>query len=113
MFGGPHNDLANVSYSGTNDGEFAMDLIGSGGSDPLSADLYMFPVSTGTVGSATNPALVKGSGKDHLRFTIEHETDTTTMTNIFAQVIGTTKKDKIIHTGNVTVNTKGSVTLVS
>ncbi len=110
--GGSHNDFASVSYSGTNNGEIDVTLLGSGGSDQLSADIFMIPGSTGTVGSSTQPALIKGSGKDRLRFTIEQGTDTTTTTNIFAQVIGTTKKDKVTHTGNVTVKTKGSTTLV-
>ena len=113
MVGGSHNDKANVTYSGTNYGEIDLFLLGSGGSDQLSADFYMVPGSTGTVGSSTQPALVRGSGKDHLRFTIEQGTDTTSTTNIFAQVIGTTKKDKVTHTGNVAVKTKGQVTLLS
>ena len=113
MFGGTHNDVANVTYSGTNDGEFALDLIGAGGSDQLSADVFMIPGSTGTVGTPTNNAIVKGSGKDRLRFTIEQGTDTTSTTNVFAQAIGTTRKDKIVHTANVSVKTKGAVSLVS
>jgi hypothetical protein len=113
IFGGKHNDVANVSYSGTNNGELDLGLTGSGGSDQLSADIFMIAGSTGTVGSSNNVATIKGSGKDHLSFTIHQGTDSTSTTNVFAQVIGTTKKDKVAHTGNVMVKTKGSVSLVS
>ena len=111
MIGGSHNDVANISYSGTNNGEIDLNAIGSGGSDQLSADIFMIPGSTGTVGSSNRVAMIKGSGKDHLSFTIHQGTDSTSTTNIFAQVIGTSKKDKVVHTGNVMVHTKGSVSL--
>ena len=112
MIGGSHNDLTNISYSGTNNGEIDLQVVGAGGSDQLSADIFMIAGSTGTVGKS-NVAMIKGSGKDHLSFTIHQGTDSTSTTNIVAQVIGTTKKDKIVHTGNVMVHTKGSVSLVS
>ena len=113
MIGGSHNDVANISYQGTNNGEIDLTVLGDGGSDQLSADIFMMPGSTGTVGSSSNHSLIKGSGRDHLGFTIEQGTDTTSTTNIFAEVIGTTRKDKVVHTGNVAVNSKGTVTLVS
>ncbi len=109
--GGSHNDFASIGYSGTNDGQIDITELGNGGSDQLSADVFMIAGSTGSVGSSTNESEIKGSGKDHLSFTIERGTDTTTTTNIFAQVIGTTKKDKVVHTANVFVKTKGTVTL--
>jgi hypothetical protein len=109
--GGTHNDVANVSYSGTNDGNIQITEIGNRGSDKLSADVYMVPGSTGTVGSSTSPSVVEGSGNDRLSFTVEMGTDTSTKTNIFAEVIGKTKKDKVVHTANVLVQTKGRVTL--
>lgn len=85
--------------------------IGNGGKDNLSADIYMIPGSTGSVGSSTDESEIEGSGNDHLSFTVEQGTDTTFATNIFAEVIGKTKKDKVVHTANVFVKTKGSVTL--
>ncbi len=113
MIGGSHNDVANISYAGTNNGQIDLTVLGDGGSDQLSADIFMMPGSTGAVGSSGNNSVIKGSGKDHLSFTIEQGANTTSTTNIFAQVIGTNRKDKIVHTGNVTVTTKGSVSLVS
>ncbi len=109
--GGSHNDVAKISYSGTNNGVVNVFEVGNGGKDNLSADVYMFPGSTGSVGTSTDGATVEGSGKDKLSFTVERGTDTTTATNIFAEVIGKTKKDKVIHTANVFAKTKGSVTL--
>ena len=113
MVGGSHNDIAALSYSGTNNGEFDVFETGNGGKDQLSADVFMIAGSTGVVGSTSNPSLVKGQGKDHLRFTIERGTDTTTTTGIVAQVVGTTKKDVIVHTANVAVKTKGKVILMA
>ena len=113
MIGGSHNDVASISYSGTNNGEIDLAVQGSGGSDQLSADIFMIAGSTGTVGSSKNVATIKGSGKDHLSFTIHQGTDSTSTTDIFAALIGTSKKDKLVHTGNVMVNTKGSVSLVT
>jgi hypothetical protein len=112
LSGGPHNDVAQFSYSGTNNGQIEIEDLGNGGSDQLSADVYMVPGSTGTVGSSTDASVIKGSGKDRLSFTVEQGTDTTTATNIFAEVIGTTKKDKVTRTANVFANTKGEVTVV-
>lgn len=109
--GGSHNDVAKISYSGTNNGAIELFEFGDGGRDTLSADVFMVPGSTGTVGTSKNEAEVEGSGKDNLSFTVEEGTDTTTTTNIFAEVIGKTKKDRVIHTANVLVKTKGSVTL--
>jgi hypothetical protein len=113
LIGGSHNDSAQFSYSGTNNGEIDITDFGGGGSDLLSADVYMAPGSTGTVGASNNESMIEGTGKDRLSFTVEQGTDTTTQTNVFAEVIGTTKKDKVVHTGNVLVKTKGSVALAS
>lgn len=113
MIGGSHNNVTNISYSGTNNGEIDLEVVGGGGSDQLSADIFMLAGSTGTVGNSKNVATIKGSGKDHLSFTIHQGTDSTSTTNIFAEVDGTSKKDKVVHTGNVMVKTKGSVSLVS
>jgi hypothetical protein len=111
--GGSHNDVAKITYSGTNDGQIDVTELGNGGSDQLSADIFMTAGSTGSVGAANNESEIEGSGKDRLSFTVEQGTDTTSTTNIFAEVIGTTKKDKVVHTANVFVKTKGTVTLVS
>jgi hypothetical protein len=114
-FKGSHkNDIGNVSYSGTNDGEFDVIELGNGGNDQLGADVYMIPGSTGTVGSSSQPSVLQTSGKkDELRFTIHWGTDSTTATGIFAKVIDTSKKDTSTHTANVTAKTKGSDTIVS
>ncbi len=113
LVGGSHNDIGTLTYSGTNDGEIDVTELGNGGNDQLSADIFMVPGSTGTVGAANDESVVKGSAKSHLSFTIVQGTDTTTTTNVFAEVLGASKKDTVVHTGNVTVKTKGSVTLVS
>jgi hypothetical protein len=113
LTGGKHNDVAQFSYSGKNNGQIDVFALGDGGNDQLSADVYMDPGSTGTVGAPNNESVIEGSGKDRLSFTVEQGTDTTTATNIFAEVLGTTKKDKVTHTANVFVKTKGSVTLAS
>ncbi len=111
--GGKHNDVATVSYSGTNNGEIDVFELGNGGSDNLNADIFMIPGSTGSVGTSNNQSIVEGSGKDHLSFTVAQGTDTTTTSNIFAQIVGKTKKDKVTHTANVIVKTKGKVTLTT
>ncbi len=111
--GGKHNDVATIAYSGTNNGEIDVFELGNGGSDNLSADIFMIPGSTGTVGTSNNQSLVEGSGKDHLSFTVEQGTDTTTASNIFAQIIGKSKRDKVTHTANVIAKTKGKVTLAT
>lgn len=111
MVGGKHNDVGSLTYSGINNGEIDVFEVGNGGSDQLGADVFMNVGSTGVVGDASDTSIVKGSGKDHLSFTIERGTDTTSPNGIFAQVIGTSKRDKVVHTGNVLVKTKGSVTL--
>jgi hypothetical protein len=108
MIGSKANDTANVSYSGTNDGELEITELGDGGNDQLAADVYMIPGSTGTVGSSGSPSTLQTSGKkDSLRFTIHQGTDSTTTTNILATVIDTSKKDISTHTGNVVAQTKG------
>ena len=103
-------EMASTLHPGTTE----LFIFGTKKNDGISmnADVYMIPGSTGTVGTPTDNALVKGSGKDHLRFTIEQGTDTSSTANIFAQAIGTTGKGKVAHTANVTVKTKGTVTLV-
>ena len=111
--GGKKNDVAKITYSGTNNGEIDVFELGNGGSDNLSADIFMIPGSTGSVGKSNNQSTVEGSGKDQLSFTVEQGNDTTTTSNIFAQIIGKSKKDKVTHTANVIVNTKGKVTLAT
>ena len=111
--GGKKNDVAKIAYSGTNNGQIDVFELGNGGSDNLSADIFMIPGSTGSVGAGNNRSIVEGSGKDQLSFTVEQGTDTTTTSNIFAQIIGKSKKDKVTHTANVIVNTKGKVTLAT
>ncbi len=111
--GGKHNDVATISYSGTNNGEIDVFELGNGGSEDLSADIFMIPGSTGSVGSSNNQSIVEGSGKDQLSFTVEQGNDTTTTSNVFAQIIGKSKKDKVTHTANVIVQTKGKVTLAT
>ncbi len=113
LVGGSHKDTGDITYSGTNDGQFGVTELGNGGSDQLSADVFMNPGSTGTVGTAGDESMVEGSGKSDLSFTVAQGTDTTTTTNIFAQVVGKSKRTKVVHTANVSVNSKGSVTLVS
>ena len=110
--GGSHNDVANIMYSGTNNGEVELFEEGNGGSDDSSADVYMIRDRRAPSAPRQASPRLKGPGNDHLSFTVEQGTDTTTKTNIFAEVIGKTKKDKVIHTGNVVVNTKGSVKFV-
>ena len=79
---------------------------GSGGSDRLHANVYMIPGSTGTVGSSSQPSVLRTSGKkDQLRFTVYQGTDSTTTTNVYAEVIDTSKKDTSTHTANVTPQT--------
>jgi hypothetical protein len=108
------NDVANIAYSGTNNGEIDPFVLGEGGKDQLSADIYMIPGPTGNVGLSTSPAVLVGSGrKDQLRFTIHQGTDTTTTSNIFAELIATSKHATTVHTQNVTAMTKGSDTIVS
>jgi hypothetical protein len=109
MVGGSGNDVALLSYSGTNNGEIDVFEAGNGGKDQLSADIFMIAGSTGVVGTSSNPSIIKGTGKDHLRFTIERGTDTTATTGIFAQVVGTTKNDVILHTANVAAKSKGTI----
>jgi hypothetical protein len=113
MVGGSHNDTGTLMYSGTNDGEIDVTDVGNRGNDQLSADIFMNSGSTGTVGAPNRESVVEGLGKSHLIFTVEQGTDTTTTTNVFAQVVGLSKKVKVVHTANVSVTTKGSVTLVS
>jgi hypothetical protein len=107
--GSKANDIAVVSYSGENDGDFGVFEQGNGGNDQLSADVYMVPGSTGRVGSPLSPSDVRTSGKkDRLRFTIHQGTDSTTTTNIYADLIDTSKKDSALFTQNVTVDSKGT-----
>jgi hypothetical protein len=69
----------------------------------------MVPGSTGRVGSPLSPSDVRTSGKkDRLRFTIHQGTDSTTTTNIYADLIDTSKKDSALFTQNVTVDSKGT-----
>jgi hypothetical protein len=113
LTGSRRNDIANVSYSGTNDGELDIAEVGNGGNDQLSADVSMIPGSTGSVGSHNNRSFLQSSGrKDRLRFTIHQGTDSTTTSNIFADLIDTSKKDISTHTGNVTPFTKGPDSIV-
>jgi hypothetical protein len=112
--GSTRNDIASISYSGTNDGEFDLFEQGNGGNDQLSGDVYMIPGSTGTVGSSTATSLVQTSGKkDKLRFAIYQGTDSTTTSNIYAELIDSSKKDVSAHTANVTAYTQGSDTVLS
>jgi hypothetical protein len=114
LLGSRRNDIANVSYSGTNNGELDVNMFGNGGNDQLSADVYMIPGSTGTVGSPTKPSVLQTSGrKDSLHFTIHQGSDSTSATNIFAEVIDNSKKDKSVRTANVVAKTKGSDKIVS
>ena len=114
LVGSTLNDVGNVSYSGTNNGKLDIFEQGNGGNDQLSADVYMIPGSTGTVGSSTDPSVLKTSGKkDRLQFTIHQGTNSTATSNIFAELIDSSKKDTSMHTDNVTALTKGTDTLVS
>ena len=112
LIGTARNDVANVSYTGTNDGEIDVTEKGNGGADRLAANIFMTSTSSGKVGGST-PAEVTGSGKDHLDFTIDRGADSTSMTGINAYIVGTSKKDKLVHTANVIATTKGSNSTVS
>lgn len=58
--------------------------------------------------------MIKSSGKkDHLRFTVYQGTDSTSRSNIFAELIDSSRKDVSSHTANVIALTKGSDTIVS
>lgn len=112
--GSPKHDTGSITYSGTNNGELDITELGNGGNDQLYADVYMIPGSTGTVGSSSQPSIVRTSGrKDQLNFTIHRGTDSTTTTGIYAEVIAMSKKDSVTRTANVTASTKGSSTIVS
>jgi hypothetical protein len=70
--------------------------------------------STGTVGeSGSGTSIIAGKGKSRLSFTVERGTDTTSTTGVFAKVIGGSRKVVVDHTANVTVQSKGTVILVS
>jgi hypothetical protein len=114
FLGSPRSDIASVSYSGTNNGELDINEFGNGGNDQLRAEVHMSPGSTGSVGSPIKPSVLQTSGKkDQLRFTIDQGTDSTTATNIFAEVIDTSKRDTSTHTANVRAKTKGSDRIVT
>ena len=114
LLGSRRNDIASVSYSGTNNGELDVNMFGNGGNDQLGADVFMLPGSVGAVGSAAKHSVLQTSGrKDRIFFAIHRGADTTTTTNVFAEIIGTSKKDTSMHTANVTAKTKGTDTIVS
>jgi hypothetical protein len=114
--GSTRNDVASVSYSGTNDGELDISEQGNGGNYQLSADVYMVPGSTGTVGSMNRPSSIIASGKkDNLQFTIQDGNVPSSVVdlNIFALIQSKSKNDKIKKTANVQSITPGTVTIVS
>jgi hypothetical protein len=114
--GSSKRDIANVTYSGTNNGELDINEFGNGGNDQLSADVFMIPGSTGTVGSAMNHSTITASGKqDNLQFTIQDGNIPSSIVDvdIYAVIQSKSKKDKIVRTGNVQSFTQGSVTEVS
>jgi hypothetical protein len=114
MIGGKHNDIGKLTYSGYNYGEIDVTETGKGNKDQLSADVFMGMGSTGTVGaSGSGTSIIAGKGRSHLRFTVERGTDTTSTTGVFAQVVGASRKVVVDHTANVTVQSKGTVILVS
>jgi hypothetical protein len=74
----------------------------------------MVPGSTGSVGSAKSPSVLSTSGKkDSFRFAIHQGTDSTTTTNIYAELIDTSRTDFSQQTRNVTEITKGSDMIIS
>jgi hypothetical protein len=112
LVGSSRKDVGSISYSGTNNGEVQIGETGNGGGDQLEADVFMAPGSTGTVGSSALHSKLKGTGKDKLRFTIDRGTDSTSKTGIYADVVGTSKKDATVRTANVASMTKGSDMIV-
>jgi hypothetical protein len=116
LTGLPKNDVATVSYSGTNNDEFVITAIGDGGNDNLSADVSMFPGSTGTVGTMNSPASIMASGKnDSLQFTIQDGNVPPTVAdlNLFAVVQSRSRKDTIKKTTDLQSITPASVTVIS
>ncbi len=111
--GASRNDVAAISYAGTNNGEIAITAVGDGGNDQLDADVYMAPGSTGTVGQSGGPSVMEASGKSRLRFTVALGTDSTTATNVFAKVVALSRKVMTVRTANVTAPAKGSDSIVS
>jgi hypothetical protein len=113
LLGTGKNDTADVEYSGTNNGEVFVNEMGNGGADQLAANIDMTATSTGTVGGSSDKATVSGAGHDLLSFRIKRGTDSTSNIGINAQIIGSSRKDKLVHTANVISATSGSDTIVS
>jgi hypothetical protein len=113
LLGTKKNDTADVEYSGKNNGEIDINEMGNGGSDQLTANIDMSAVSNGTVGESSDKATVSGAGHDLLTFRIRRGTDSTSTTGINATILGSSRKDKLVHTANVISATSGSDTIVS
>jgi hypothetical protein len=108
LSGGIKKNVASISYSGVNNGEIDIEAVGQGPNDQLSADVHMVPGSTGSVGDSTRPAVVGTTGrKGRLSFAIHQGTDSTTTSNIFAQITDMSKGVVSRHTHNVIAFTKG------
>jgi hypothetical protein len=113
IIGTKKNDTADIEYSGKNNGEIDVNEMGNGGSDQLTANIDMSAVSNGTVGESSDKATVSGAGHDLLSFRIRRGTDSTSTTGINATILGSSRKDKLVHTANVISATSGSDTIVS
>ena len=113
ILGTKKNDTADIEYSGKNNGEIDVNEMGNSGSDQLTANINMSAVSSGTVGTSSDKAIVSGAGHDLLTFRIRRGTDSTSTTGINADITGSSRKDKLVHTGNVIAATSGSDTVVS
>ena len=113
LVGTNKNDTADVEYSGKNDGEIFVNETGNGGSDQLTANIDMTATSGGTVGDSLTKAIVSGAGRDQSSFRIKRGTDSTSTTGVDAEITGSSRKDKLIHTANVIAATSGSDTIVT
>jgi hypothetical protein len=69
----------------------------------LIADFVMNAGSTGAVGGSTRMSLITATGQDHLSFAVAPRTGATMETGIFAELVGTTRHEQVIHTEGPTV----------
>ncbi len=111
--GGAGNDTIRSNFTGVVNGYYMYNLTADGGAgnDNIAVDVNIAAGSTGTIGAASGtPAAVNaGAGNDKVHYAV-HVDPAAPSAQVFAVAVGSTGKDTVSRTANVTTDVSNEKT---